>query len=194
MFGRLAWGGVIGPAAFIGAWAIGGAVTSRNYSPVDDTISQLAAVGAPTRVLMTSGMIAFGLALPVYAVALRRALPGPAWIAAAATGLSTLAVAAVPLDRSDLVDTLHLVAAGTGYVTLAAVPLLARRHLVATGHPRLAALGVAMAGISAVSLPTSLLVEQAGLFQRLGLTASDVFLMASVPMVVARLRSESTAV
>lgn len=194
MFGRLAWGGVIGPAAFIGAWAIGGAVTSRNYSPVDDTISQLAAVGAPTRVLMTSGMIAFGLALPVYAVALRRALPGPAWIAAAATGLSTLAVAAVPLDRSDLVDTLHLVAAGTGYVTLAAVPLLARRHLVAAGHPRLAALGVAMAGISAVSLPTSLVVEQTGLFQRLGLTASDVFLMASVPMVVARLRSESAAV
>lgn len=193
MIRRLAWGGVIGPAAFVAAWAIGGTVISRNYSPVHDTISQRAAVGAPTRAVMTGGMIVFGLAVPADAIALRQALPGRAWLAAVATGVSTLAVAVLPLDRSDLVDALHLGAAATGYVTLAAVPLLARRQLVDAGHSRLATLGISMSMISVVALPISLVVEQTGLFQRLGLTASDVFLAASVPVVVSRLRSDSGA-
>ena len=187
-----AWGGVVGPAAFIGAWALGGAITSRPYSPVEDTISQLAAVGAPTRSLMTAGMLTFGVALPTFAVALRRALPGRAWIAAAATGIATLGVAATPLDRSALVDNLHLAFAGVGYVTLAAVPVLARGALIDLGHPRLAAFGVAMAAVSAAALPTSLAVAQSGLFQRIGLTAGDLFLIASSPVVWTLLRDRST--
>lgn len=189
----MAWGGVIGPVAFIGAWALGGTITSRVYSPVDDTISQLAAVGAPTRPLMTAGMLTFGVAVPIYAVALRRALPGHAWIAAAATGISTLGVAATSLDRSELVDNLHLVAAGAGYVTLAAVPLLARRALVAAGHARLAAFGVTMSAVSAVALPTSLVVSQTGLFQRIGLTAGDLFLIASAPVIFTLRRTRAEA-
>ena len=181
MRNRLAWGGAVGPAAFIGAWAIGGAVTSRVYAPVNDTISQLAAVEAPTRPLMTAGMLTFGVAVPLYALALRRALPGKAWIAAAATGVATLGVAAAPLDRSELVDNLHVVAAGAGYVTLAAVPVLARKALVDAGRARLAAFGVVMAAAAAVALPVSLVVSQTGLFQRIGLTAGDLFLIASVP-------------
>lgn len=183
MLKRLAWGGAVGPIGFVAAWAIGGLITSRAYSPVEDTISQLAAIGAPTRPLMTAGMIAFGVAVPAYAVALRRALPGRAWIAAASTGIATLGVAAAPLDHSALVDGLHLVAAGTGYITLAAVPLLARKNLIAAGHTGLAAFGTAMAAVSAAALPTSLVVSQTGLFQRIGLTASDLFVIASVPTV-----------
>lgn len=183
----MAWGGVLGPVAFIGAWAMGGMITTRAYSPVEDTISQLAAIGAPTRSLMTAGMIAFGVAVPVYALALRRALPGRAWIAAASTGIATLGVAAVPLDRSELVDDLHAAAAGAGYVTLAVVPLFARKALIAAGHGRLAMFGSAMAAVSAVALPTSLVVSQTGLFQRIGLTAGDLFLVASIPAVRALL-------
>lgn len=174
--------------AFIGAWAIGGIVTSRRYSPVEDTISQLAAIGAPTRPLMTAGMVMFGVGLPAYAFALRTVLPGRAWMAAAATGISTLGVAALPLDHSDLIDSLHVVAAGLGYITLAAVPLLARRALTAEGHDRLAAFGAVMAAVSAVALPTSLVVSQTGLFQRVGLFAGDLFLIASVPTVVSLAR------
>jgi len=188
-----AWGGTIGPVAFIGAWAVGGAVTSRSYAPVEDTISQLAAVGAPTRSLMTAGMITFGVAVPTFALALRRALPGPAWIAVAATGIATLGVAATPLDRSELVDNLHLVFAGAGYITLAAVPLLARKALIAHGHDRLAAFGLVMAGVSAVALPTSLAVSQTGMFQRIGLTAGDLFLIASTPVVATLLRRRHAA-
>ena len=43
---------------------------------------------------------------------------------AVATGVATLAVAALPLDRSASVDTWHGVAATIGYVTLAATPVL----------------------------------------------------------------------
>lgn len=179
----LAIGGAVGPIGFVSAWAIGGIVTSRRYSPVEDTISQLAAIGAPTRALMTAGMVVFGVAVPTYAVALRDALPGRAWIAAAATGIATLGVAAAPLDHSDVVDTLHLIAAGAGYVTLAAVPLLAHRALSDAGHRKLATFGLAMAAVSAVALPTSLVVAQTGLFQRMGLAAGDLFLIASVPTV-----------
>ena len=63
-----ALGGVVGPAAFIGAWSIGAAVTNREYSSIDDAISRLAAVGADTRALMTAGFITFGVALPVYSL------------------------------------------------------------------------------------------------------------------------------
>lgn len=181
---RWAWGGAVGPLGFITAWALGGALTNRDdYSPLHDTISQLAAVGANTRPLMTSGMVLFGVAVPTYALVLRHALPGRAWVAAAATGIATLGVAATPLDHSDLVDRLHQIAAGAGYVTLTLVPILARRPLQARGHHRLAAFGTAMAAVSTVALPTSILVEQTGFFQRLGLGAGDAFLIASVPAI-----------
>jgi hypothetical protein len=45
----LALGGVIGPVAFVGSWALAGATTA-GYSPLDSAISELAAVDAPTRV------------------------------------------------------------------------------------------------------------------------------------------------
>lgn len=52
--------GIAGPVAFIGAWVSAGLVT-EGYSPVSDTISRLAAQGAPTRPLMTAAPVAFGL-------------------------------------------------------------------------------------------------------------------------------------
>jgi hypothetical protein len=105
----MAWGGAVGPMAFIGAWALGGMVTSRTYSPVEDTISRLAATSVADR---------------------RRA-------------------------------------------------------------QSLAAFGLAMAVVSAVALPTSLVVSQSGLFQRIGLTAGDLFLIASVPAVSKLLQCRS---
>jgi hypothetical protein len=174
-----ALGGVVGPAAFIGAWTIGAAVTTREYSSIDDAISRLAAVGADTRVLMTAGLVTFGVALPVYAWALRRVVAGAAWMAAAATGISTLAVAATPLDRSATVDTWHGVAAGIGYVTLAATPLLAARPLSQHGHRALAATGVVAGAVSAISLILTTTALPTGLFQRTGLTATDIWIAAS---------------
>ena len=75
---RSAWGGIVGPAAFVSAWLVGGAMR-RGYMPVDAGISRLAAVGAPTRPLMMAGFVGFGVGVPVYAVALRGSVPGSAW-------------------------------------------------------------------------------------------------------------------
>ena len=189
-----ALGGLVGPAAFIGAWVIGGIVAGAPYSPADDAISRLAAAGAETRPLMTAGFVLFGLGLPAYGVALRRVLPGAAWATAVATGLATLGVAATPLDRSAFVDQLHGVFAGLGYLTLAATPLLAVRPLRARGHRLLARLGLAAGVLSGTALLLTLTDGPTGAFQRLGLTVGDLWIMASAAAVVTgRLRRDLTA-
>jgi len=175
---RSAWGGIAGPAAFVSAWTVGGA-TTRHYSPVDDAISRLAAVGASTRPLMTAGFVAFGVAVPVYSLALRESLPGPAWRTALGTGLATLAVAVFPLDVSSTIDHVHAVAAALGYVTLAATPLLAARPLGAAGHRGAARASVAIAVASGLCLAGTVAGPAHGLFQRVGLTLGDAWLVAS---------------
>ena len=175
---RLGLGGVIGPAAFVSAWVVGGA-TKAGYSPVHDAISRLAAIGSSARPLMTAGFVTFGLAVPMASLAFRRAIDGPAWIAAAVTGVATLAVAAAPLDHSSAVDSLHAVFAGVGYISLAAAPLFAARPLARDGHRTLAALGVGAGAIAAVSLALTTTGLPTGLFQRLGLTAGDVWLASA---------------
>ncbi len=171
------------------AWLIGG-LRFEGYSPIDDAISRLAAQGAPTQVLMNVGFVGFGVCVPLYAWALRRALPGWAWASAATTGVATLAVAAFPLGYSESIDGWHNASAGIGYVSLAFTPLLAFsgvRH-----RPRLAWFGIGCGGVSIVCLVLSVWVEGPnGLFQRLGLTATDAWIVASVPFVRARLAQQT---
>lgn len=124
---------------------------------------------------MTAGFIGFGVGLPNYAAALRRSIDGPAWLCAATTGLATLAVAATPLDWSEATDRWHALAAGIGYLTLAATPLLAAGPLSRTGHSTLARLGTVAGSISAVSLLLTTTSMPTGLFQRIGLTATDIW-------------------
>jgi hypothetical membrane protein len=171
-------GGIIGPTAFVGAWAVGSAA-APGYSAVDDAISRLAAVGADTRPLMTAGFVTFGVGVSVFAASLRRAVSGPAWIAAAATGVAIAAVAAIPLDRSAAGDTWHAIAAAAGYVTVAATPALAARPLLAQGQRGLARLGVLSSSVAAAALLASVTGLPTGLFQRIGLTAGDAWIAAA---------------
>nr|WHW29222.1 hypothetical protein [uncultured bacterium] len=174
-------GGVVGPAAFIAAWVIGGIWMGADYSPVDDAISRLAAVGAETRWLMTGGFVVFGVALVAFGQALRARLDGPVWITATLTGLATLGVAATPLDWSDGVDRLHGAFAGFGYITLAATSLLGARAVwrdQAAANRRPLAVGGAIAGmVSTVALALTLTDLPTGFVQRLGLTASDLWII-----------------
>ena len=176
---RWALGGLLGPAAFIGAWVTGTLVTDADYSPVDDPISRLAAVDAPTQPLMTAGFVGFGLGVSAFAVALRRRVPGPAWIAAATSAAATVLVAATPLDRSDAVDQLHGLFAGVGYVALTLTPVLAAPHLVRAGRRGLGLAGFGAGAVSAGALVLSLAGPPSGLFQRLGLTSGDLWIMAA---------------
>jgi len=175
---REAIGGIVGPVAFIGAWLTGAVTTAVDYSMVDDAISRLAAVGADSRALMTSGFVAFGVAVPIFGVALRRHVGGLGWVGAVTTGLATLAVAATPLDRSATVDTLHGVFATVGYIALIAVPTLSFGPLRLAGHSRLAAAGAVAATVSTASLALSSTTLPTGLFQRLGLTSTDLWIIA----------------
>lgn len=180
---RSALGGIIGPVAFVSAWLVGDALR-REYSPVDDAISRLAAVGAPTRPLMTAGLVGFSVGVLVYAVALRASVPGWAWIAVVSTGVATLGVAAFPLDASSINEAVHGGFAILGYAALAGTPLLAAQPLAAAGLPRVARASVATGVGAALCLAASLLGTAPGLLQRIGLTLADTWLVASAVWVL----------
>jgi len=179
--------GIVGPAAFIAAWAVAGA-RAAGYSAVDDAISRLAALGAPTRALMSAGFVCFGIALPVYALALRRHLGGRSWMAAAASGAATLGVALFALGMSPAIDHVHNALAGVGYLALVATPMLAVRPLVEVGHHRAAVASLVAAGAAGVCLVATLVGPAHGLYQRVGLTIVDAWLMASALVLIGRTR------
>ena len=171
--------GVAGPTAFVGAWVAGGLLRSPDYSPVSQAISQLARSGTSTQPLMTAGFVAFGVLLPVYARPLGRAL-GSRGVRAAATasGLATLAVAALPLSREGgrAVDGWHALAAGCGYAAQVLAPLLAARRMP-VGAARQAALAVAAVALACL-LASVALPGLTGLLQRTGLTVVDAWFVA----------------
>lgn len=179
-------GGVVGPVAFVAAWALGGAL-AEGYSPRDDAISRLAAVGATTRPLMTAGFVVFGVGMVVFSLALAPALGRATALSALAAGSCTLAVAAVPLDAGD--DGLHGVLAGAGYAALVAVPGTAALRLRSIAGAAAAATAVA----AGACLVASVAVEGPnGLLQRLGLTLVDGWIVVTaVGLLVERPRTVS---
>jgi hypothetical membrane protein len=181
----LAWAGVVGPVAFVAGWMTAGGLTP-GYSPIEEPVSRLAAAGAPHRGLMNAGFLVFAAALPVYAVPLRAALRGPAWLAAVACGLGSAGIAATPLGFSDGLDAAHAAAAGSTYLALAALPLLAARPLAASGRPRAARASAAAGVVAGTCLGASIVAEPVGLLQRAGLTLVDVWIVASALALVRR--------
>lgn len=175
---RIRSAGVIaGPVAFITSWAVAGASTA-GYSPVRDHISDLAAVGAPTRPLMNAGFATFTVAVAAAAWPLRRLIGTRG---AAMMGLNaavSAAVAMAPLGASPAGDRPHQVVAGAGYLALAALgpsaaPALARRSRT------LAAASVGVGAFSLASLAASLVdSDRSGFWQRAGITATDAWLIA----------------
>jgi hypothetical membrane protein len=173
-----ALGLVVGPVAFISAWLVGGARTP-GYDPLDDAISRIAADGAPQQALMSAGFVVYGVALVIGALALRGSPLRRAAPAAVVNGLATLAVALTPLERSDGVDQAHGLAATIGYVAIVAMPLLAVGPLRASGRDRAATASLVLAVVSALCLVASAISDANGAFQRLGLLAGDVWLIAT---------------
>ena len=185
----MAAGGIVGPVAFVAAWALCGRATT-GYAPTRDAISELAAIGATTRVAMTAGFVVFGVGVTVYAQALRRWIEGPAWITASVCGLATLGVAAVPLGSVS--DGLHGALAVVGYVALAATPALAAPPLRQTDQARAEWASLAVGLACATALAASLVGPHHGGLQRLGLTVGDAWLVASAAWMVARPRPLTT--
>lgn len=150
-----------------------------NYSPSADPISRLAAVGAPTSFAMTAGFLVFATGVLLYSRELRLALPGPAALAAAVSGVASVGIAATPLG-SALGDTLHAICAGIAYVAIAITPILGGRSLGHKGRRQAAAVSIAIGLASTVSLAASILASPwAGVLQRLGLTLGDAWIIAT---------------
>jgi hypothetical membrane protein len=178
-----ACGGFLGPAAFAAAW-LTGSLQTDGYSMLDDAISRLAAVGADTRALMSSGFVVFTLGVLGFAYSLRRSLPGPSWIAASVSALSTLGVAALPLDHSARIDVLHGAAATTGYITLAATSLLAAPTLRQLGYSRAARASMLAGSLTAVCLAATVFGPKHGLFQRLGVSIGDAWIVVAAATIL----------
>ena len=179
----LAWGGVVGPPGFIAAWATAGALT-KGYSPVQESISRLAAVRAPKRQLMTAGFVCFGVAVPAYGVALRKSLAGPAWAAATVSGVATLGVGTVPLGTSALFERVPYGLAVLGSSSLALTPILASQGLSARGYGRAALASRLLGALSGACLAAPAFSQAEGLFQRVGLTLAEGWLAASAIAIV----------
>lgn len=163
--------GIAAPVAFVGGWVVNG-LRTPGYDPLTDAISQLAREGAPTRAAMTACFLAFGVLIPVWARTVSRELGVPALQpVVTVAGLATLAVAALPLSRTPGggQDVAHAVAAGIGYVAMAATPLVAAQGL--RGVARTASL--ATGAVSTVALVASL--AGSGGLQRVGLTVVDAW-------------------
>jgi hypothetical protein len=157
-------GGIAGPAAFIGAWAILG-TRLKHYNPLHDPISRLAAVGSSTRAPMTAGFVVFSVGLACYALSAREHLDKRVAALAAVNAAATLGVAAFPLEGFGG-SIGHAASAFTGYATLAAMPAV-RGHKV-------------WSGAIAAALVASILSEShTGLFQRTGLTLGDAWIVAT---------------
>lgn len=185
--------GVVGPAAFVTAWAIGG-VVKDGYSPVSDAISRLAEQGASTQPLMTAGFLGFGLLMPLYARGLGQALNSRAVQVAVTTSAgATVAVAAFPLsaDGGTTTDTLHNVAAGIAYAANVLGPLVAAPHLRSRAARRASyALAAAM---TAALIGSVALDELTGLLQRTGLTLYDAWAVGLALTVLGRAGGSRTA-
>lgn len=170
--------GLLAPTVFVGAWAAAGAAR-RGYDPVQEAISQLAREGAPHRWAMTAGFAGFGLLLPVFATRLPRLLGAGRPLAASmlTAGVSTLAVAALPLQRDagGPGDLAHAAAAGVGYVAMAASPLLGAAGLRRQGRRTAAAVSTGVGLASVAALVASVTTGPTGLWQRIGLGVVDAW-------------------
>ncbi len=118
---------------------------------------------------MTAGLVALGVGMGLYGVAMR---PDPLWVLPVANGLTGLAVAALPLGGG--VDTAHGVAAAVGYLTLAAIPIAGARRA-----GRWARASVAVGALSGLCLFASVLLDRDGLLQRAGLTVAHAWVVVS---------------
>jgi hypothetical membrane protein len=170
-------GVIVGPLAFINSWLVSGAVT-KEYSPIRDHISDLAAVDARTRPLMNVGFAVFTVGVAAASGPLRGLIGTPGSIAMGVNAAMSAAVAMAPLGISPERDRRHQVVAGLGYLALAALapssaPALARRSR------RLAVTSVGVGVASMACLAASLVAkDRSGFWQRAGITVTDAWLIA----------------
>ncbi|MBT8207413.1 MAG: DUF998 domain-containing protein [Acidimicrobiia bacterium] len=186
----LAVGAIVGPVVFIASWVLGG-MLADGYRPATDAISRLAAKGASTAPILSFGLATYGIGVGLASIAMRRVLGSRSATALGLNAILTFGVLATPLEHSSSIDRLHTAFAASAYVALALASLLAAHRFRQRGWSNAAAISAGVGGITAASLAATGIAEWSGLFQRIGLTVSDVWMMAVAVYV---LRSRGTPI
>jgi hypothetical membrane protein len=179
--------GIVGVTLYVASWAVAGAIRP-GYDASRQAISQLFELGAPTlsRSLVVVGLVVSGIALIVFGAALHRGLPGRglgAPVSAVVSGVMTMLVVVFPCAEgcpgvgASFTDTMHVVVAGAGYVTLMLAPLLAAPRVWAYDR-RLAWWSLALGGFALVGFVVRNLGgfdATGGLQQRIFNTTADLW-------------------
>lgn len=106
----------LAPVALVGSWTVAAALRT-DFNSVRDTVSALAAVGAPQRWIVTAGLIVTGACHLLTAAGLSEARArGRAVLGLG--GVATVAVAAFPLPAAHGASTAHSISATTAFVAL----------------------------------------------------------------------------
>lgn len=111
------------PVLLIGGWTVAGVLEGPRYDPVTQTISVLAAYGAPGAWVMTGALLGLGVCHLFTAWGLRPAAR-PGRVALAAGGVTALVVALLPAPSSGG-SLRHGSVAAVGFACLAVWPVLA---------------------------------------------------------------------
>ncbi|MDP9493734.1 MAG: DUF998 domain-containing protein, partial [Actinomycetota bacterium] len=159
-------GAIWGPGLFIMSWLLAGFMVS-GYSPFTDHISSLAAVDAPSRMLMNLGFAAFAVGVGTAAWPLRRVIGNAASVALALNALFVFGVMLTPEGRSAGTDFLHGGFASLVYLSLVVSAPLAALTFRRRGLSRWAMVSFAVGLATAVFLIASNTEGTSGLFQRL---------------------------
>lgn len=139
------------PVALIGSWTIA-AARRPDFRPVTDTISALAASGAPDRWIVTAGLAVTGCCHLLTAAGLTSAARAGR-VLLAMGGVSTLAVAAFPLPAEHGSSPAHTVSATAAFVALSVWPAVAvRRGAHGAANPFRRPVGYAAGGVLLVTL------------------------------------------
>lgn len=122
---------VVAPIVTIGSWFLGPLMWAQ-FDSVRQTISALAARGAPSRWVQTTAFVVAGLCYVVTAVDVDM-LAAPGRIVLAAGGLTLIGVALAPLPSPDGTSVAHSRVAGVHFLAMALWP--AAGMLTAAGAP-----------------------------------------------------------
>jgi hypothetical membrane protein len=169
------WWGVISsvgaPVVLIGGWTVAAGLQPR-YDPVADTVSALAAIGAPDRWVMNLVFLLVGLCYVATALALRPAKTSGRLILIGGA-ISGMLVAANPEHAGGGFGSVpHFVFASIGLAGLTLWPLAAAQHGAATPWglrraPAAAAVVVQFALLAWFSAELILAAHQVGLAERI---------------------------
>jgi hypothetical membrane protein len=114
------------PLLLMGGWTLAARLRPDHFDPVTETISDLAALDAPNRWVMTAALVGVGAAHVGTALALRPATTTSRLLLATG-GVATVLVAAYPLPTDGGGSSEHALAAGVAFVALGAWPSISWR-------------------------------------------------------------------